>query len=177
MAKVIMALVFAGAVLLLNSVSAIAEDKATARQQEREIDTVACGRIELTVVSDYMEYSHGFRYFVNQTATIGGGDKHRVFILDKNEADIRQTQYGDQSFGVLSYYQCVKGHGEKDYAFLGYSVGGSCADCEWVDIVDEYGEVLASDKRDTRQKFSGVRKKLGIAKDYHESHWNSLNKW
>jgi hypothetical protein len=176
MTKVIMALLFTSAMLLVNFTSAIAEDKEIARQQKRIADTVVCGRIELTVVSDYVEYSHGFRHFVDQTATIGTGAKSTVFILDKNEADIRQNQYGDQSFGVLSYYQCVKGRGKKDYAFLGYSVGGNCADCEWVDIIDEYGEVLASDKKNARQKFSTVRKKLGIAKDYHEGQWNSLRR-
>ncbi len=152
-----------------------ADDQDVIGQRKSYIDILACGGLKITVFSDYIEQESGFKYFTRQRATAEVGGKSKVFLLDNNEAHVKANKYGYQRFGVLSAYQCVTSISGSRYIYLLYDVDGNCNECEWADIIDERGELIASEKEGGQGTFDRISLELGISEDSLEK-WNWLNR-
>jgi len=79
--------------------------------------------------------------------------------------DARGKSIGRYLDALATGWVCKKGI-SKPYLIVWYNTGGNCDECEWQEIFDLNGTVLASTLRKTKQslkKYDGILLKLGLS--------------
>lgn len=129
--------------------------------------SMECGGSRITIVSECRVMKHSrLPICERQTLTVRDGKTGKERSFDST-ARLKDGTVD----GVTDQWACVAGT-DRDYILLWSNNGGNCPECEWLDIVDLDGSLLARGRtasgRSNESEYQRMYKKLGLPEEFPE---------
>ncbi|WP_298438897.1 hypothetical protein [Geobacter sp.] len=153
------------ALLLISNFSgyAVAQTQTYSRK-----GTLNCGKAIIEITSSCLDINTNFPMCSEQKITIIDKITNKTTTTNTSSdsyIDEALTGYkgGKLLDGLATSWQCANGKENKAYLVLDFANGGNCEYCEWTEIYDLSGKIIASTKnKKNRGKFDKNTQKLKI---------------